>query len=74
MKAAEMGRGPPYTRTMSVSAVDDRVSGRARDGNRGPPKDNNDRRFIPVNPGTRVYWALGILGLEEDMKDLDLKG
>jgi hypothetical protein len=74
MKAAEMGRGPPYTRTMSGSAVDDRVSGRARDGEKGPPKDNNDRRFITVNPGTRVYWALGILGMEEDMKVLDLKG
>ncbi|KAL8829206.1 MAG: hypothetical protein Q9170_006275 [Blastenia crenularia] len=72
MAAAEMGRGPPYTRTMNATAKDDRVSGRSRVLDPGPPKDNNDRRFIHVNPGTRVYWALGILGAEEDMKNLKL--
>ncbi|KAL9036462.1 MAG: hypothetical protein Q9180_004288 [Flavoplaca navasiana] len=72
LAAAEMGRGPPYNRTMNTTAKDDRVSGRSRAANPGPPKDNNDRRFIPVNPGTRVYWALGILGAEEDMKQLKL--
>ncbi|KAL8919792.1 MAG: hypothetical protein Q9172_004821 [Xanthocarpia lactea] len=70
--AAESGRGPPYTRTMNSTAKDDRVSGRSRGADLGPPKDNNDRRFITVNPGTRVYWALGILGAEEDMKQLKL--
>ncbi|KAL8653210.1 MAG: hypothetical protein Q9226_003941 [Calogaya cf. arnoldii] len=72
MAAADMGKGPPYVRTMNATAKDDRVSGRSRDANLGPPKDNNDRRFITVNPGTRVYWALGILGAEEDMKQLKL--
>ncbi|KAI4204822.1 MAG: hypothetical protein LQ350_000888 [Teloschistes chrysophthalmus] len=72
MAAAEMGKGPPYTRTMNATAKDDRVSGRSRDPNLGPPKDNNDRRFITMNPGTRVYWALGILGAEEDMEQLKL--
>ncbi|KAL8950463.1 MAG: hypothetical protein Q9222_003503 [Ikaeria aurantiellina] len=72
MAAAEAGKGPPYTRTMNATAKDDRVSGRSRDPNQGPPKDNNDRRFITVNPGTRVYWAMGILGMEEDMKALDI--
>ncbi|KAL9043825.1 MAG: hypothetical protein Q9214_002997 [Letrouitia sp. 1 TL-2023] len=70
--AAEAGKGPPYTRTMNAAAKDDRVSGRSRKPNQGPPKDNNDRRFITVNPGTRVYWALGILGAEEDMQQLKL--
>ncbi|KAL8672207.1 MAG: hypothetical protein Q9168_003309 [Polycauliona sp. 1 TL-2023] len=70
MAAAETGKGPPYTRTMNPTAKDDRVSGRSREANPGPPKDNNDRRFITVNPGTRVYWALGILGVDEDMKHL----
>lgn len=72
MAAAEMGRGPPYTRTMNATAKDDRVSGRSRGANLGPPKDNNDRRFITVNPGTRVYWAMGILSADEDMKQLKL--
>ncbi|KAL9600333.1 MAG: hypothetical protein Q9219_003283 [cf. Caloplaca sp. 3 TL-2023] len=70
--AAEMGKGPPYTRTMNATAKDDRVSGRSRAADLGPPKDNNDRRFIHVNPGTRVYWALGILSADEDMKRLKL--
>ncbi len=75
MKAAEMGRGPPYQRTMNVAAKDDRVSGRARDpiATLYPPKDNNDRRFITVNPGTRVYWAMGVLSAEEDMNALSLE-
>ncbi|KAI4194610.1 MAG: hypothetical protein LQ346_003645 [Caloplaca aetnensis] len=72
MAAAEMGRGPPYTRTMNATAKDDRVSGRSR-MYQGPPKDNNDRRFIHVNPGTRVYWALGIIGMEEDMQQLKVE-
>lgn len=75
MRAAEMRMGPPYQRTMNVAAKDDRVAGRARDpvSKFYPPKDNNDRRFITVNPGTRVYWALGILSAEEDMKSMSLK-
>lgn len=74
IKAAEMGRGPPYQRTMNQAAKDDRVAGRSRDPavTRNPPKDNNDRRFIMMNPGTRVYWALGILSAEEDLKSLSL--
>ncbi|KAI4142914.1 MAG: hypothetical protein L6R39_004779 [Caloplaca ligustica] len=70
MAAAEMGKGPPYTRTMNTTAKDDRIAGRSRVVNQGPPKDNNDRRFIHVNPGTRVYWAIGIIGMEEDMQQL----
>lgn len=72
MKAYEDGKGPPYERTMNKTAKDDRVAGRSRDPNQGPPKDNNDRRFVHVNPGTRVYWAMGILSAEEDMRGLDL--
>ena len=75
MRAAETGRGPPYTRTMNSEAKDDRVAGRGRDPKalEQPPKDNNDRRFITVNAGTRVYWALGLLGVEEDMKAMKLE-
>ena len=74
IKAAEMGKGPPYQRTMNLAAKDDRVAGRSRDplANMYPPKDSNDRRFITVNPGTRVYWALGILSAEEDMQQLSV--
>lgn len=69
IRAAEMGRGPPYERTMNKTAKDDRVAGRSRDPSvlAEPPKDNNDRRFVHRNAGTRVYWAMGILSVEEDM-------
>ena len=73
-KAAEAGKGPPYTRTMNSNSKDDRVAGRGRDPKsfEHPPKDNNDRRFITVNAGTRVYWAIGLLGVEEDMKNMNI--
>jgi hypothetical protein len=34
---------------------------------------NHDRRFINVNANARVHWALGILGVEDDMRKLDLE-
>ena len=33
---------------------------------------NHDRRFINVSANARVHWALGILGVEDDMKKLDM--
>lgn len=71
-KCAEAGQGPPYQRTMDPTAKDDRVAGRRPDLNGEPPKDNNDRRFITVNAGTRVHWALGLLSVEEDMRKLTI--
>lgn len=68
----EEGKGPFWEWTVNRAAKDDRVAGRGRDWEMGPPKDNNDRRFIHVNPGTRVYWAMGILSVEEDMRALAL--
>ncbi|KAK4694802.1 hypothetical protein P7C71_g2834, partial [Lecanoromycetidae sp. Uapishka_2] len=75
IKTYEAGRGPRYERTTNMMAKDDRVAGRGRDpvSLSQPPKDNNDRRFIFRNPGTRVYWALGILGADEDMKNMYLE-
>ena len=74
MRAAELGRGPPYERTMNVNAKDDRVAGRSRDPRMlaERPRDTNDRRYTKVHAGTRVYWAMGILSVEEDMRDLNL--
>ena len=74
VRAAQMGRGPPYVAVMDHTAKDDRVAGRGRDPKdlEQPPKDNTDRRFITVNAITRVHWALGVLGIEEDMKGMKL--
>jgi hypothetical protein len=67
--AAQMGRGPPYIRTMDPWAKDDRVSGRPLNV-AAPVTEDTDRRFIPVNAGTRVYWAVGILGIEDEVGGL----
>ena len=59
---------------MNSTARDDRIAGRSRDPRilAEAPKDNNDRRFVTVNAGTRVYWAMGILSVDDDMKELNL--
>jgi len=36
------------------------------------PLITHDRRFINVNANVRVHWALGVLGVEDDMARLDL--
>ncbi|KAI9779241.1 MAG: hypothetical protein M1839_007493 [Geoglossum umbratile] len=69
---AELGRGPPYARTRDVWAKDERVSGN-RPGPDDPVLDSNsDRRFIQVNANSRVHWAIGIIGVEEDMENLSV--
>ncbi|KAI9798752.1 MAG: hypothetical protein M1833_004582 [Piccolia ochrophora] len=73
-RAGLLGKGPPYTRTMNPMSSDDRIAGRRPNAMTGPPTDNADRRYITVNPGTRVHWALGILGVEEDLARLELDG
>ncbi|KAI9682672.1 MAG: hypothetical protein M1829_006659 [Trizodia sp. TS-e1964] len=35
-------------------------------------QDPTDRRFIVSNPSTRVYWAIGLLGVEEDLQQLNV--
>jgi hypothetical protein len=72
VRQGELGRGPPYTRTRDVWAKDERVSGH-RPGPDDPVLDSNsDRRFIQVNANSRVHWAIGIIGVEEDMENLSV--
>ena len=70
-KMAEAGRGPPYQKTMETVIKDDRLSG-TPPSRQSPPKDNNDRRFVFINPGTRVHWAMGIMSMEEDFQGMHL--
>ena len=69
MKMAEAGRGPPYQKTMEVTAKDDRVAGRTPYNGDGI----TDKRYVGINPGTRVHWAMGIMSMEEDFKDLSVR-
>ncbi|KAI9848847.1 MAG: hypothetical protein M1837_006363 [Sclerophora amabilis] len=72
-KQAALGRGPPYTRVGDPISKDDRMAGRKPFLTDEEPKDTSDRRFIGVNPAARIHWAIGILGLEEDLGKLKLE-
>ncbi|KAI9704726.1 MAG: hypothetical protein M1836_006506 [Candelina mexicana] len=71
-KMAELGKGPPYQRTMNQLTRDDRISGKTPHKSGQPPKDNSDRRFVTVDPNARVHWAMGLLALEEDIQKLSM--
>ena len=64
---AQAGRGPPYERTHNPRATDYREAGK-----RPPKGDEHDRTMVAVNPGTRVHWAMGIMSLDEDFRDMRL--
>lgn len=71
VKAGEAGRGPPWTRMPfnEGDGTDERITRRGGHNDpSSPPKDETDRRFIHVNPSTRVHWAVGLLATEEDVE------
>ncbi|MCJ1478213.1 hypothetical protein MMC13_006889 [Lambiella insularis] len=64
-KMGEAGRGPPYKPTINKNSMDHRVSGKpAMKG------DELDRQMIYVHAGTRVHYAMGVMSMEEDFRDL----
>lgn len=79
MRAAQMGKGPPYEQIVqgSPGGGDQRAQGREEDPRlklNAPPRREGDRRFITGSAGTRVHWAMGVLSVEEDMKAMVLNG
>jgi hypothetical protein len=66
VKAAEMGKGPPYTR-MTEENPDRNIWNNARVDAEG----RGERRLV-VSANERAHHALGILGLEEYVDNLDL--
>ena len=68
VKMAEAGRGPPYQKTMELTAKDDRVAGRTSYNG----DDITDKRYVGINPGTRVHFAMGIMSMEEDFQNLSV--
>lgn len=80
-KMAEAGRGPPYRRTAETSAtvakdermrqwkgVEKQVEGSGWGG--GAEVGGADRRMGHVQRETRLHWAMGVMGVEEDFRDL----
>ena len=63
------GRGPPYERRYNTNSMDDRLNGSwtQLDHKQTPLEENvTDRRFVRTRPLTRLHWAMGILGGEDD--------
>ncbi|RMZ81748.1 hypothetical protein DV738_g2084, partial [Chaetothyriales sp. CBS 135597] len=81
-----LGKGPPYHRSLDRNNKDARVNGLPRLGDHeasrieelDPASEHeskfvrHDRSLIGRHGGTRVHWALGLLGVEQDMEQLQL--
>lgn len=71
VKAAQAGRGPPYTRVVRPRHSDDpRLNGSwERLDPRAQPdeRDEGDRRLVRNKPNARLNWAIGIMGMEDDV-------
>ncbi|MCJ1398768.1 hypothetical protein MMC11_001969 [Xylographa trunciseda] len=66
----DAGRGPAYT---PVVAKQDKKSRDHRMSGKPPPRGEElDRQMVYVHPGTRVHYAMGIMSMEEDFRDLRL--
>ena len=85
-KMGQLGRGPPYMPRLARQHSNQSDNGRVRRGEkawgaRGIKVEddeepditiNHDRKLINRSANARVHFALGILGVEDDMKRLDL--
>lgn len=67
-----MGRGPPYTRTRDERVNPQRVNG-ARNVERVTVQQQQatDQGFV-ISTHQRVHYAIGILGVQDDLNNLDL--
>ncbi|MCJ1393117.1 hypothetical protein MMC18_005989 [Xylographa bjoerkii] len=66
----DAGRGPPYTPIIAQKenkSRDHRMSGKP-----APKGEELDRQMAYVHAGTRVHYAMGIMSMEEDFRDLRL--
>jgi hypothetical protein len=72
VKAGEMGRGPPYQRVEVPRYSDDpRLNHswehRADPNTRPEEMEDSDRRLVTVKANARLNWAIGVIGMEEDV-------
>ncbi|KAB8303416.1 hypothetical protein EYC80_004843 [Monilinia laxa] len=72
VRAAEMGRGPPYERTKDERATPQEWNP-ARDLERTTLRDQHapDQRVV-ISTQERIHYALGVLGVQDDFENLDL--
>lgn len=86
-RMGQAGRGPPYERKLDPRNKDDRQTGLGPRGSNSPSGTSDtsntlndhqsafvvhDRSLIDRSGSTRVHWALGLLSVEEDIKNMEL--
>lgn len=84
-KMGQAGRGPPYTRSLDRNNKDVRVNGSIR--NVAPSLSSSlsdaesehesqfvshDRALISKHGPSRVHWAMGLLSVEEDVRQMNI--
>lgn len=79
VKAAEAGRGPPYQRIVRRQeySEDPRLNGswEQLDPQAEPDETNDsDRRLVKVKAHARLNWAIGVMGLEDDVEPSARRG
>ncbi|CAK1363651.1 unnamed protein product [Cercospora beticola] len=78
VKAAAVGRGPPYTRIVRAhhtNSEDPRLTGswERLDPQSAPVDgDDADRRLVKTKKEARLNWAIGVMGVEEDVEKMKL--
>lgn len=69
-RTAEMGRGPPYTR-FTEKKIDQEKWFSTRKGTDPLSSGARNREKIFIARTDRVYYALGLLGVEAGLENLD---
>jgi hypothetical protein len=74
VKAAELGRGPPYTRVTQRRPRPDRTVGyTARRRVDDEWSESRDSEKLILAKTDRVHMALGLIGVEEDLEKLSFE-
>lgn len=73
VKAGEMGRGPRYQRVEQPKYSDDPRLNQNWEMQVDPnlkveEMDDSDRRLVTVKANARLNWAIGVIGMEDDVK------
>lgn len=72
-RAAENGKGPPYRRSEDHFDEGNDCYQEGKIQGNTKLNENPERRWIAVVKPPTVPWALGVMGLEDDMSKLDLR-
>jgi hypothetical protein len=74
IKAAQLGRGPPYVRLASVTHAPVSIWQNPRRLDRKIHElDSADDKRLVLAKSERAHYALGLLGVEHDLEVLELK-